>query len=202
MMISIEDDGLLNTENLATETPERIATALGRLVEMYADLQRELATQDKAQEDVGLFCFSLIDAGLKITDRAKAVAGHARMLAEFDKQHHRPGERRLSLVSSHPNLDQQRAPTKLKFDKAVIVYQDFGETSVYLVLEFNESPKGRGAKRLLSGDPDWCEELIDGLAAAGFEIETAACEYPMDVSEKQWRWADVERPPRPDGAED
>ena len=64
---------------------------------------------------------------------------------------------------------------KLKFDKAVIVYQGFGETSVYLVVEFNKSPEGRGAKHLLSGDPGWCEELIDGLAAAGFEIETAAC---------------------------
>ena len=58
------------------------------------------------------------------------------MLAKFDKQHHRPSERRLSLVGSHPNLDQQRAPMKLKFDKAVIVYQGFGETSVYLVAEF------------------------------------------------------------------
>ena len=202
MMISMENDGLLNTENLVTETPERIAMALGRLVEMYADLQRERARRDKALEDVGLFCFSLIDAGPEITDRAKAVAGHARMLAKFDKQHHRPSERRLSLVGSHPNLDQQRAPMKLKFDKAVIVYQGFGETSVYLVAEFNELPEGRGAKHLLSGDPDWCEELIDGLAAAGFEIETAACESPMDVSEKQWRWADVERPPRPVDAED
>jgi hypothetical protein len=201
MMISMEDDGLLNTENLGTETPEWIAMALGGLVEMCADLQRELTRQDKALKDVGLFCLSLIDAGLEIRDRAKAVAGHARMLAHFDQQNHRPGERRLSLVSSHPHLDQQGAPTKLKYDKAVIVYQSAGETSVYLVLEFNESPEGRGAKHLLSGEADWCEELINGLAAAGFEIETAACEAPMDVSEKQWRWAEVERWPRPGEAE-
>ena len=87
MMIGVEDDGLLNTENLATETPERIAMALGRLVGMYADLQRERARQDKAQEDVGLFCFSLIDAGLenhrprKSGRRPCANAGRVRQTA-------------------------------------------------------------------------------------------------------------------------
>lgn len=75
-----------DTSDLPTETPERIAKALGKLVEMYEGLENDLALRIKALSAVGL-TFDVLNDGPFIVDRANAVAGHARLLAEFDEDH-------------------------------------------------------------------------------------------------------------------
>jgi hypothetical protein len=78
---------------------------------------------------------------------------------------------------------------KLKFDKAVLVYQLDDNAGVLRVYEFSSSPEsdrhgfGRGAHTLMQTCANECEMFTQGLVAAGVEIRVAACQRCSDVAE-------------------
>ena len=87
----MEED--FDTADFASETPERIAKAFAALVEMNERLEHALDVRTKALTAVGL-TFDVLNNGPFIGDRAQAVAGHARMLTEFDEDEaHKAGRR-------------------------------------------------------------------------------------------------------------
>jgi hypothetical protein len=75
-----------DTNDIGSESPERIALAFVQLVEMYGGLVADRRNHIEALFAIGLTC-TVTDPELFIHDRAKAVEAHTRMLAEFDADH-------------------------------------------------------------------------------------------------------------------
>jgi len=69
--------------------------------------------------------------------------------------------------------------------KAVLVYQA-GIANVFTVESFNLSDFGRNAERIMQADFRTCENFARGLAFAGYDVATAACNQAGDITHAHW----------------
>ena len=86
-----------------------------------------------------------------------------------------------------PNkVGRSKAARVQRTRKAVLVYQA-GIANVFAVDCFNLSPFGRNARRLIQSNFRTCEAFARGLAAAGVQVATAACNEGVDIVNRPWQ---------------
>jgi hypothetical protein len=87
--LSVDDADLeedFDTDDMARESPERVARAFAKLIEMHEETQ----AFESRRFDEMLACgvtFTVPAARLVVFDRKRAVATFTRLLAEVDKDH-------------------------------------------------------------------------------------------------------------------
>lgn len=69
--------------------------------------------------------------------------------------------------------------------KAALVYQ-VGIANVFRVDRLSTNPTGRNAQRISQSDFHTCEAFVAGLAFAGWEVVSYACNRAGDIATATW----------------